>query len=93
MFPGARPVEVPVQLTSVASAEDAPEMVVVEYATQREVLFACTSPLEFADRIRLRNSDGSLDEAASVVAVQCHEGQIAVAARFARRVADWIVKL
>ena len=49
--------------------------------------------LEFADRIRLQNSDGSLDVEASVVAVQYHDGQIAVAARFDRKVDNWIVTL
>ena len=46
----------------------------------------------FADKIRLRNSDGSLDVDAWVVAVQCHDGKVAVAARFAKDVINWIVK-
>jgi hypothetical protein len=49
--------------------------------------------LEFADRVRLQSSDGLLDEEASVVAVRYHEGDVAVAVRFLRRVANWIVKL
>ena len=69
------------------------ENAVIEFATPREVLFVCSSPLEFADRVRLQSSDGLLDEEASVVAVRYHEGDVAVAVRFLRRVANWIVKL
>ncbi len=39
-------------------------------------------PLEFADKLRLRNSDGTLDTEACVVALQCNGGRRAVAARF-----------
>lgn len=65
----------------------------IEFATSREVLFSCVSPLEFADRVRLQNADGSLNAEASVVAVQYHDGEIAVAARFDREVSNWIVTL
>jgi hypothetical protein len=49
-------------------------------------------PLEFADVLRLRNSDGSLDTEASVVAVQYRPGSTIVAARFRNAVPNWIVK-
>jgi len=68
------------------------ESTVIEFGTSREVLFACTTPLEFADVLRLRNSDGSLDAEASVVAVQYHPGTTSVAARFLTTVPNWIVK-
>ena len=57
-----------------------------------EVLFASKTPLEFADVLRLRNSDGSFEEDARVVAVQYHPGNTLVAARFNREVPNWIVK-
>jgi hypothetical protein len=69
-----------------------PEATVIEFGTSREVLFACTMPLQFADVLRLRNSDGSLDTEASVVAVQYHPGATVVAARFLNAVPNWIVK-
>ncbi len=69
-----------------------PESTVIEFGTAREVLFSCTTPLEFADVLRLRNSDGSLDTEASVVAVQYHPGATIVAARFLHAVPNWIVK-
>lgn len=106
-FPEATPVRIPVQFTRCNRTSDAPntgdgvrgvaetftpESTVIEFGTSREVLFACTSPLEFADVLRLRNSDGSLDTEASVVAVQYHPGATIVAARFLRAVPNWIVK-
>jgi len=92
-FPDATPVRIPVQLTRLASESNAfSESTVIEFGTPREVLFACTLRLEFADRLRLRNADGSLDAEACVVAVQYNSGNTAVAARFAQPVANWIVK-
>lgn len=96
-FPEAVPVRIPVQLTHAANAGNAApqsfgESTVIEFGTPREILFACNTPLEFADVLRLRNSDGSLDVEASVVAVQYHPGKTVVAARFTKDVPNWIVK-
>ncbi len=75
-----------------SSPSSCDENTAIEFGTSREVLFACSIPLEFADIVRLRNSDGSLDAEASVVAVQYHPGKTIVAARFLREVPNWIVK-
>jgi len=104
-FPEATPVRIPVQFTRRSGTTDGSranvagvgestvvESTVIEFGTAREVLFACTTPLEFADILRLRNSDGSLDTEASVVAVQYHPGKTIVAARFVAAVPNWIVK-
>jgi hypothetical protein len=107
-FPEATPVRIPVELTrknatsngvrgglsadSTSPESVSPENTVIEFGTSREVLFSCTTPLEFADVLRLRNSDGSLDTEASVVAVQYHPGATLVAARFLNAVPNWIVK-
>ncbi len=64
----------------------------IEFGTSQEVLFASTLPLEFEDSLRLRNSDGSLDAHATVVAVRYHDGRKAVAARFEGPVENWIIK-
>jgi len=93
-------VRIPVEFTrstpasegKLAGAAGLPESTVIEFGTSREVLFACTMPLEFADLLRLRNADGSLDTEASVVAVQYHPGATVVAARFINAVPNWIVK-
>jgi hypothetical protein len=99
-FPEATPVRIPVQFTRSRRTGDCaqpvasglPEDTVIEFGTSREVLFASATPLEFADVLRLRNSDGSLDTEASVVAVQYHPGATVVAARFLNVVPNWIVK-
>jgi hypothetical protein len=94
-FPDASPVRVPVQLARVmdpAEPGNFSESTVIEFGTPREVLFASKTPLEFADILRVRNSDGSLDEEVSVVAVQYQPGKTLVAARFRRDVPNWIVK-
>ena len=93
-FPDATPTRVPVQLARVieGQVEERSESTVIEFGTVREVLFACNTPLEFADDLKLRNADGSFDVEARVVAVQYHPGKILVAARFKRDVPNWIVK-
>jgi hypothetical protein len=98
--PEATPVRIPVQFTRTADTTEgnqlrtlgAQESTIIEFGTSREVLFACATPLEFADVVHLRNSDGSLDAEASVVAVQYHAGATSVAARFLTAVPNWIVK-
>jgi hypothetical protein len=94
-FPDATPVRMPVQLARVVEETDPAtfnESTVIEFGTPREVLFACKTPLDFADLLRVRTTDGSLDELARVVAVQYQPGNILVAARFKRNVPNWIVK-
>lgn len=96
-FPDASPVRMPVQLARLLEGDDPAaahftESVIIEFGTPREVLFECNTPLEFADELRLRNSDGSFDVAVSVVAVQYHPEKTAVAACFTKDVPNWIVK-
>ena len=96
-FPEATPVRLPVQFARTvaaagASASDCTESTIIEFGTPREVFFSCHMPLEFADVLHLKNSDGSFDIEASVVAVQYHPGETIVAARFVGEVPNWIVK-
>jgi len=94
-FPDAVAVRIPVRVTGLGSHGTAPagsalqENTVIEFGTPDEVLFASSLPLEFEDRVRL---ESSLKTEASVVAVQYHHGRIAVAARFVRALANWIIK-
>jgi hypothetical protein len=86
---------VPVQIARIVDSDQDSsfsESTVIEFGTSREVLFACKTPLEFGDDLRLRNSDGSFDVDVRVVAVQCQPGKTLVAARFKRDVPNWIVK-
>jgi len=77
---------------SEAGSDKFTESTVIEFGTAREVLFACETPLEFADQLRLRTSDGVFDIRASVVAVQYQPGKTIVAARFREDVPNWIIK-
>lgn len=96
-FPDVSPVRMRVQLARIApgglpSAAPFSESIVIEFGTPREVLFACNTPLEFGEDLRLRNSDGSFDVISSVVAVQYDSDKTVVAARFQGEVPNWIVK-
>jgi len=93
LFPGASPVRIPVQVTAQgAGRRRLQEQTVIEFGTAREVLFSSALPLEFEDHVRLKNSDGSLDARATVVAVRYHLGRKAIAARFTGAVSNWIIK-
>lgn len=91
-FPAASPLRLPVQLERGLGLHPAQEDTVIEFGTAREIFFASTLPLEFAEKLRVKNSDRSLDVEVQVVAVQYYEGQLAVAARFIGDVANWILK-
>ena len=93
LFPATSAVRLPVRVTTLsAGRRRLQEQTVIEFGTPQEVLFASTLPLEFEDRLRLVNSDGSLDARATVVAVRYHDGRKAVAARFIKEVGNWIIK-
>ena len=92
-FSDVTPLRIPVQLTALlAGGRILKENVVIEFGTHSEVLFASALPLEFDDRVRLENADGSLAAEALVVAVRYDEGRRAVAARFSAKVANWIIQ-
>jgi hypothetical protein len=65
---------------------------IIEFGTPREILFVVDRPLEFADRVLVESTDGSLQAEASVVAVQYHPERTVVAVRFLKHVPNWIVK-
>lgn len=93
LFPTALAVRIPIEVVALpAGNRRLRERTVIEFGTAKEVLFSSTLPLEFENRIRLLNSDGSLDTRAIVVAVRYHNGRKAVAARFLEPVENWIIK-
>jgi hypothetical protein len=93
LFPGASPVRISVRVSTLAAGRRRlQEQTVIEFGTPQEVLFSSNLPLEFEDRVRLVNSDGSFDARATVVAVRYHDGRKAVAARFVGEVGNWIIK-
>ena len=93
LFPAASAVRLPVRVIKVgAGRRRLQERTVIEFGTSHEVLFASGLPLEFEDRVRVVNADGSFDAQATVVAVRYHDGSKAVAARFVGQVPNWIIK-
>jgi hypothetical protein len=102
-FPAGTPVHLPVRVILEAGES---EQTVIEFGTAQEVLFASALPLEFGQRLRVRNIDASLDTEALIVAMQFpHQdvetmragsllpsGPTAVAARFTEQVSNWIIK-
>lgn len=93
-FPEAVPVHIPVRVTRMGAKGTATpaENTIIQFGTPQEVLFASGLPLDFEDKIRVENSDGSLETEAEIVALQLHNGDTAVAARFLRDVTNWIIK-
>jgi hypothetical protein len=93
LFPSASAVRLPVRVMTMGSGRKRlEEQTVIEFGTAHEVLFSSSLPLEFEDRVRVVNSDGSLDARATVVAVRYHDGRRAVAVRFLGAVQNWIIK-
>lgn len=89
---------IPVRVTALNAQGTEPakhvlhENTIIEFGTAQEVLFISSLPLEFDDRLRMENADGSLRIDAAVVAVQYHNGKTVVAARFTREIGNWIIK-
>ena len=88
-FPTATPVRLPVNIIAETGES---ERTMIEFGTSREVLFASKLPLEFGQRVRVRNLDASLDIEACIVAMRLQRDHTVFAARFTHEVANWIVK-
>jgi hypothetical protein len=88
-FPTAMRVRIPVEIVV---GEARGTKAVIEFGTANEVLFVSELPLEFNDRVRITNRDGSLEANGKVVAVQCESNRTAVAVRFDQEIANWIIK-
>lgn len=91
-FPEGTRIKMPVEISRLGGGSSEPVLTVLEYGTAREVIFRCLVPLEFGDRVRLTNRDGSLDVEAEVAAVQIGASETLVAARFTAEVHNWIIK-
>ena len=91
-FRDATPVRIPVRLTREVGEVQQRKPRSSNSELRRKYLFTSNLPLQFADRLRVENSDGTLNVQASVVALQHHRGRTAVAARFTHEVGNWIVK-
>ena len=91
-FPLARPVKIPVQVTSSrGSRTHLREETVVEFSSGTHAIFLSALPLEFGDRIRLEARREGHQAEAEVDAVQYDEGCKAVAVKFLQGPCDWLV--
>jgi hypothetical protein len=92
-FPDANPVEVRAVLTPLRSgAKLIRESILVEFASAEKAIFTSALPLEFNDRVHLRQADGRTEREATVVAVQYQDGRKAVAVHFADAQGLWVKK-
>jgi hypothetical protein len=92
-FPEAEPAEVRAQLTPLRNgAGTVCESVLVEFASAEKAIFQSSLPLEFNDRVQLEQSNGSAKAEGTVIAVQYHDGQKAVAVQFVNGQSAWVNK-
>ena len=92
-FPEVAPVEVRALLTPLrGGAGTICESVLVEFASAAKAIFQSGLPLEFNDRVLLAQANGTGKAEGTVIAVQYHEGQKAVAVQFVNRQCAWVNK-
>jgi len=93
-FPELQAVELRAMLAPLsASAGRLREAVLIEFAGAGRVIFRSNLPLEFNDRVRLEQTGGQGNAAGTVVALQYHDGQKAVAVQLAEGAGTWVKKL
>ena len=93
LFPRATPLRMPI-LVSVQrdDGHTLEESATIEFGTSSIIFFQTSIALELSEKFHLRNSDGSLETEAMVVAVRSSEKHRAIAARFVNEVRNWIVQ-
>lgn len=92
-FPRATPVRVPVQITALRSGSTRlREATVVEYGGSEHAIFLSSLPLEFDDKVRIERDRKGCTAEATVIAVQYHEGNKAVAVRFLQGPCAWVTQ-
>ena len=90
-FPEVESVEVRALLTPLRGAAGTVcESVLVEFASAEKAIFQSSLPLEFNDRVQLTQANGSRKVEGTVIAVQYHEGQKAVAVQFVNGQSAWV---
>ncbi len=92
-FRQARPVKIPVRVTSsLGSRTHLREETVVEFSSRDHAIFLSTLPLEFGEQVRLDARPEGHQAEAKVEAVQYDEGCKAVAVKFLHGPCDWVVR-
>jgi hypothetical protein len=92
-FPDLNPARVPVRVTAMRHGNSQiQEATTVQFASHEIVIFPSSLPLEFDDRVQLAKEGNSRRDEGVVVALQYHEGNKAVAVKFAADTRDWMTK-
>ena len=92
-FPACLPKQLPAVVKFARAGNGSlKESVVVEFGGPEHAIFVSTLPLEFNDRIQLVGESKGDTAAASVVAVQYHEGRKAIAVRFVGGPCHWVTQ-
>ena len=91
-FPEAEPAAVRAMLTPLRNGGTVCESVLVEFTSAEKAIFQSSLPLEFNDRVQLEQSNGSAKAEGTVIAVQYHDGQKAVAVQFVNGQSAWVNK-
>ncbi len=92
-FPKLPAVRIPVRILPLRAGSTAARMqeaTLVEFGSAEYVIFSCTLPLEFDDRVRLSRDGVNHSAEAAVIALQYHEGRKAVAVRFLEGPCEWM---
>jgi len=93
LFPRATPLRMPIFVSVQRdNGHSLEETATIEFGTSSIIFFQTNIALELSDKFHLRNSDGSLEAEAVVVAVRSSEKHRAIAARFVNEVRNWIVQ-
>jgi hypothetical protein len=91
-FPGVTAVRLPVQVTALrGGATRLREASLVEFASLEHAILVSSLPLEFDDKVRIEGSRKAYTADATVVAVQYHGGQKAVAVKFLHGPNHWMM--
>ena len=92
-FSGVTPIRLPVQVTALRGGTTRlREASVVEFAGLEHAILVSSLPLEFDDKVRLEGSRKADTADATVVAVQYHCGQKAVAVKFLHGPNRWMMR-
>jgi hypothetical protein len=91
-FPGVTPVRLPVQVTALRGGTTRlREASLIEFAGLGHAILVSSLPLEFDDKVRLEGRRKADTADATVVGVQYHGGQKAVAVKFLRGHNRWMM--
>ena len=91
-FPEVHAIRIPVLVTALRGSRRLRESTHLEFGSQQNAIFVSRLPLEFDDRVRLERDAAPGVADGTVIAVQYHDGQKAVAVKFNHGRCDWVIQ-